>query len=82
MADLSHGGDNRHRDHRRTRIEQQGRDGPVENNYVAGDAPEMAASFSSNYSGLFGEDYYLIDSMTEGKGTAKKVKAPRLTRRA
>jgi hypothetical protein len=51
-------------------LNNKGGNDPVENSYVADDAPKMAASFSSNYSGLFGEDYYLIDSVAEGMGTA------------
>ena len=47
-------------------LNNKGGNDPVENDYVADDASMMAASFSSNYSGLFGEDYYLINSVAEG----------------
>ncbi|MBR7006639.1 MAG: hypothetical protein IKH98_07095 [Candidatus Methanomethylophilaceae archaeon] len=48
----------------------KGGNDPVENDFVDKDTPKITASFSSNYSGLFGEDYYLIDSVAEGVGTA------------
>ncbi len=36
-------------------------DNPEEEEFVAEDASEIAASFSANYSGFFGEDFYLAN---------------------
>ena len=41
-----------------------GGDDPVEPEFVAPDASEIAASFSQGYSGFFGQDFYLADGET------------------
>ena len=51
-------------------LNNKGGSDPVEDDFVDEDASQMAASFSSNYSGFFGRNYYLIDSVAEGVGTA------------
>ncbi|MBO4798958.1 MAG: hypothetical protein J5494_09360, partial [Candidatus Methanomethylophilaceae archaeon] len=38
---------------------------PPEPEYTAEDASEIAASFSDNYSGFFGKDFYLADGFSE-----------------
>ena len=38
---------------------------PPEPEYLAEDASEIAASFSDNYSGFFGENFYLADNYSE-----------------
>ena len=51
-------------------LNNKGGSDPVEDDFADEDASQMAASFSSNYSGFFGRNYYLIDSVAEGVGTA------------